>query len=191
MVSLASIADLSQLPAVDTTNDALAQIMLDAASTAIRDAAGCQISQETSTITVDALGGQRLKLPGVPVVSVASVLVDGASVTDWRLVQGGLWRRCGWGHHNSPVTVTVTYTHGFVAVPEDIKLLCCEFAAAGINAANESLEVKARLAYEGVDDYRVGFQQGADQLAGVMEIPPLTRDRLAARFGGQTFAVRA
>jgi hypothetical protein len=74
----------------------------------------------------------RLPLPKGPASSVSEVLVDGNATTDYDLVADVLIRTAvdattpfhvartpHWG--GTDVEVQVTYTHGFAAVPDDVK----------------------------------------------------------------------
>lgn len=183
---LASADDLSAR-GVDVSNAALVSAMLAAASEAVRDAAGCPISATTQTVALEAPSGAHLTLPSQPVTDVVAVLIDGSLVTDWRLASGALWRPGGWRSCGRPRLVEVTYTSGLETVPADIVDLVCQFAIAGINNAGEGS--RAGLAYESVDDYRVGFQQGEHATASPMEVPARTRLWLRQRFGGGAYVV--
>lgn len=184
LAPLATSADLS-VRGVEVSDSALVESKLAAASEAVREAAGSAISSTTSTVAVEAPRGNWLRLPSQPVTAVTSVTVDGEAVTDYRLISGALWRGGGWARSCVPAVVEVTFTHGFDEVPADIVELVCDFAIAGINNADEGARIG--LAYESIDDYRVGFTQGADAVASVMEVPQRTRAMLRARFGGGSY----
>jgi hypothetical protein len=191
-VALAPLAIQADLAArgVDA-NPVLAGKMLDAASRAVREAAGSVISQETSTIAIPGVKGRYLQLPSQPVRSVSAVLIDGAAVTDYKLTAGALWRYYGWMWPSAtwspgiwacaPTEVTVTMTHG-MDVPEDIVQLVCNLAIAGINTAARAPE--AGVTEEAIDDHRTVYATGADAAASVFELPDRTRLMLATRFGG-------
>lgn len=82
-------------------------------------------------VTLDASSTRVLLLPELPVVSVASVTVDGVVLTesvDYLVSANGVlastnrlrtWR--------SPAAVV--YTHGYATVPGDLKAICIEAAA--------------------------------------------------------------
>lgn len=182
---LATTADLTTL-GVDVSDAALAALALDAASAAVRDAAGSVISQVTATYDLQGNRSQWLDLSASPTVDVASVAIDDVPVTDYRLISGSLFRADGWGAC-LPTVVTVTATHGYAEVPADIKLLVCELAAAGMNAARDGIEVKTRMQSEGIDDYNVSFITGAEAMASVMDLPERNRARLRNRFGGGVY----
>lgn len=165
--------------------------LLAAASAEIRTAAGVPITRATWTATIPGTRGQWLQVPGQPVVSVTDVLIDDVEVTDWKLVGGLLWRERGWQTTCTPVNVTATITGGLLVAPKDLVDLTCSLVGTGIAAAEDGYESKAGKAYESIDDYRVGYEQGAGQTAGVMELPEATRRRLRARFGGGAGMVEA
>lgn len=175
---------------IDVSDLTLANTMLEVASALVRGAAGSPISRETSTIRYTGWQSERyLRLAGLPVVSVSTVLVDGTAVTDWRLADGRLWRRGGWGVDDGPADVDVTQVHGLLVVTADIVNLVCSYAAAGIAAAAEGFEAHAGKVAERIDDYSVQWAQGAESVASVMELPAGTRGWLSSQFGGSAAMV--
>jgi hypothetical protein len=189
LAPLATAADLD-VKGVEVTNTELVNLMLAAASSVIRDAAGSTISQATSTISVLAPQGRWLTLPG-PVTAVTSVLIDGTAVTDWKLVGGLLWRACGWAECE-PVPVTVAFTHGLVEVPADIVNLCADLAKLGIEAASDEpgtsnvLPASAVSASYAIDDYTERIQYAEDPRS-LMELADVTKAWLASRFGSGVY----
>lgn len=187
-MSLAPLtASLGDRPTPDGATTGLVMEMLTAASAEIREAAGSPITQATSTVKLLGVASQWLDLPGQPVQSVATVLLDGVAVTDWRLLGGRLWRAAGWSGC-SPVEVTITMTHGYAAAPDDIVALTRDLALAGINASLDGGGAKNGIQYEqeSIDDYShsTTYITGEDSTAGIMELPERTRSRLRQRFGG-------
>lgn len=66
-------------------------------------------------------GTDRLLLPAVPVTAVASVTVDGTSVTDWRLRgDAGILRRTA-GCWPDWAEVVAVVDHGYDPIPEDVQ----------------------------------------------------------------------
>lgn len=195
---LATTDDLD-VRGVDITDTAKVTAMLDAASAAIRDAAGSTISLETSTITIPGSSEEYLLLPGL-VRSVTSISVDGTALTtgDYTVVGSQVWRFGGWqsrltsetsfflpADRYRPGLVTVTYVHGYTEVPADIVDLCCDLATAGLLGNPSAAD--PRVTSESVDDYRVGFATGDDAVASVFELPERTKAWLRQRFGSQTY----
>lgn len=191
LTPLATSADLDARD-VDTTKTVLVDAMLEAATDAIRDAAGSAISRVISTVTLEGDQGKRLHLPAGPVHAVSAVSIDGVAVTDWRLVSGSLWRSHGWAGCE-PSLVEVTYDHGYDPVPADIVGLVCDFATAGILNAGEGTHAGLTGDSERIDDYSHWrqFAAGDDATASAMEVPAGTRRMLRQRFDGGVFVTGA
>lgn len=174
---------------------AQADAFLAAASEAVRDAAGYVISRTVSTVTFEAPSGPWLPLSW-PVVSVASVSVDGTVVDDWRLVDGRLWRQVGWrADRHEPSVVSVTLTHGYDPVPADIVDLVCAMVGSAVAASADGYQSTSGLQSRTrqVDDYRETdtYETGAAGVSGRMELPAPTRDWLRRRFSGAVFTTGA
>lgn len=190
---IATVADLTaRNVAVPAGVDAGS--FLEAAQDAVRDAAGVPITRETFTVTIGGRPDEWLPLPGQPVVSVTGVLIDGAAVTDWKLVDGQLWRADGWQTRcDEPSNVTATITGGLAAPPKDIVDLVCSLAGLGMSkAASGEYASVGDLVSVSIDDFteQHGNYGAKDRRAGPLELPPATRDWLAARFGGGAEFVR-
>lgn len=184
LAPLATTADLLTR-GFDLTNAALA---LDIASSLVRDAAGCPISAQTSTITLAGTRANLLELPG-PVTSVDTVTIDGQTVTDYETLPNGLWRRCGWAHGKHLTQVTVAYTYGLTAVPVDIVDLTCTLAKAWADHQTSGGGSTAGLLAVSIDDAREQYTaEAAGQLTGAF-IPEATREWLARRFSGSVAVV--
>lgn len=183
---LATTADLIAR-GIEVTDVTAANTFLQSASDEVRNAAGVPISRETFTIEIPGGCDQWLHLPGQPVVSVSLVEIDGDAVTDFKLVGGHLWRRLGWQTWE-PVTVTVALTGGLSEIPSDIVDLVCAMTGHALDEADEGgYASRGDESSERIDDYSVQFT-GTEKtrLAGPMELPEATRQRLRARFGGTT-----
>lgn len=194
LLPLATVEDLSSRGLVILDGESfIVDTYVHVASAAVREAAGSPISQTTSTVTVDSEAVQWLRLPGPPVTAVASVKLDGAAVTDWRLRSGMLWRAAGWTGTDGPSEAEVTYTHGLPNVPADIVDLVCRMVAAALAAYRsepDGLGLAARdVRSERIGDYSVTY--GDTGLITEMELPDYLVERLAARFGGGAGVVRS
>jgi len=193
LTPLAGVPDLlAHAPAGFSPDMSKAFAKLDAASDAVRDAAGSPITQAESTVRIVAAGcGSWLDLPGKPVVSVSSVTIEGEPVTGWRLLGSRLYRAGEWAH-GGPVEVQVTMVHGFAEAPADVVALVCDFAIAAL--LNES-GARAGVTSQGysIDDYRenLAFDQGPHGTSSVIEIPAGTRAMLRQRFGAAAFVTGA
>lgn len=198
-MALAALATIADLTARGLTVEAgqettVATTYLDVASTAVRDGAEVPISQATSTVTLEGPESQWLTLPGPPIVSVASVEIDGEAATDWRLRNHRLWRQCGWRSDCGPSEVEVVQTHGLDPVPSDIVDLVCRITAAALadyradpdgTAGLDAADIRS----ERIGDYAVTY--GSHGLITTMELPDYLRERLAARFGGGAALLRS
>lgn len=191
---LATVADLEERN-IAVPDGVEPSTFLASAAAAVRDAAGVPITRETVTVTVPGTDGVYLDLPCPPVVSVADVLLDDTPVSDWKLVGGRLWRRAGWeAVCGEPSNVTLTITGGLLDVDKDVVDLVCSLAAYGMNlAAGGEYATAGDLVSVSIDDYteQHGNYAAGDRLAGPMELPEATRDRLRARFGGSVTSVRS
>lgn len=186
-MALTPLAEPGDLPSVwQVHTDAERAILV--ASAAIRDAAGVAISEETSTVVIPATTGTLLGLPG-PVTDVDSVLFDGDALSSdyYEVLSNGLWRRGGWGC--DPVPVTVTYTHGLAVVPDDIVDLTCQLAAAWLAHNDLGGGSTAGLTSARLDDAAETYDNESAGQVSPVYIPQVTRNWLAARFGGGAVVV--
>lgn len=190
MQPLATRVDLANR-GISASSEALADALLEAVSAAIRDAAGSPITQETSTVTMWTEPARRIELPARPVISVASVSVDGEPVADWTLRGSALWRSEPWQARSEPPReLVVTFTHGYATVPADIVQLACVLVAAGLAAADgDGFGANRGKTYTSIDDYREGFATGSTEVVDPTEIPERTRLALRRRFGRLSSAV--
>ncbi|MCI0384584.1 hypothetical protein [Streptomyces sp. CNQ085] len=191
---LATVADLEARGlTVEESELTVTGTYLDVASAIVREAAGCPISQTTSTVEVEGDLGPWLSLPGPPVTDVSAVAIEEEAVTDWRLRSGRLWRAAGWAQDCDPSEVTVTYTHGLPTVPPDIVDLVCRLAAAsligyrGSDSTGENLGARVPM-QERIGDWSATYSY-VEKVAET-ELPRQAREQLRARFGGGTGTVR-
>lgn len=169
-------------------------VFLDVASEEVRQAAGSNITETTGTVSLVGRHDVWLRLPGAPVTAVSTVTKDGTALTDWKLADGRLWRRNGWGgtYRGEPAVVAVTYTYGLATVPADIVDLVCTMVAAA-KSALDSADDGEGLAYDNgrlqsitIDGFSETYATSAEAMSAVtaMTLPTRARQRLAARFGG-------
>jgi hypothetical protein len=163
-------------------------------------AAGAPIIQATSTVQLAAFDGQLLRLPGLPIQSVQSVtsIDNGSAITDWKLVTSGLYRRDGWGASDvpgleGPQIVSVTYTHGLAACPDDVAELVVSMVIAGLDAyrSGDLGLNNGRFASVAVDDFKEAYATGIDvEAVTPMTLPSRTKNWLSAQFGNGAQVVR-
>ena len=99
----------------DGSDDALLTQLINQASADIESRCNRTLTRETRTNeTYDCTGGTRLYMDLYPIYSVASVTVEGETVTDYQVqsATGYLDREDGWNGE-----VKVTYTGGYLLEP--------------------------------------------------------------------------
>lgn len=183
-MALPDLASVTDLSARDIAYTSVHTTMLTVASSIVRGAAGSPILETTSTVSLWALDESRwLDLPGRPVTAVSAVVHDGDTLaaSDYKLVDGRLWRSTGWGSCE-PTEVVVTMTHGLAEVPPHIVQLVCDLAVSAAAVAPSGAH-DPRVVAERIDDYSVTFADGAEAVATAVELPRLTRAWLRAQFG--------
>lgn len=188
MADLITPEDLEkyQLEGLDFTSSRAATF-ISSASEAVIDAAGSPILHERSVVELPAMHSKILRLPGLPVTEVHSVVVGGAVLTGWTRINAGIYRPDSWSRYGLEV-VTVDYTHGLPAVPADIKDLVGRMVIAALLAAQDGADGlslnNGRLSSFAIDDYREAYATGEEvEAVTEMTLPERTRQRLAKRFG--------
>jgi hypothetical protein len=165
------------------------------------DAASAAFALEAATAVVQATVRQRLvlvtddtavvpgsydnwlRLPERPVVSVASVSLDGTALSlgtasgTYRLRGGQLWRDLGWlAAVCEPSDVTVVYSHGYGINDQGLQL-ARGFTATLAAGSYESLG--GAVQREQIDDYSVAYAAAAGQ----METTPAMSTALRRQYG--------
>lgn len=166
MASFATSADLAarlQRSFSETEKDQAEQL-LAGATARIRAITDQWISWVEDDVWVtDAPVSDVLWLPQRPVSTVASVLVDGVAVTDWRLRGSRLLRSGVWSDGCAPVEVQVTYSHGYVLDDEHLALAkdaCLAIAA-------QRMSNPAGYKSESIDDYSRTFSEDDTDWSGL------------------------
>lgn len=126
-----------------------------------RMAGGQRIVDATSTAVIDVTDpcDLYLPLPQWPVISVASVSLDGMTLTlgmDVFLRRQMLWRSAGWMNRWSPPSqATVTWRHGYVAGSQWLEL----GRAHALSLARMGWGNPSGVTSEAIDDYRVTYAE--------------------------------
>lgn len=165
--------------------------LLNAASDAVRDAAGCQITYGESTIVLVVDDPCEIDLPAGPVAGVSAVMVAGSPVTGWSkigdtlIMQRTRWTEC------LPVEVTVTYTHGYPVVPADIVDLVCAVTSMSFADSGDGYGGAGRLGSFKLGEFSETYihPAGTDSPSPVA-LPDSVRARLRARFGGAAVVIK-
>lgn len=150
MVQFATADEFAERFGLTLTADESSRVsgLIGRASALIQDAAKQQIVLVTDDVlTLNGTRKERVTLPERPVVSVASVTLDGETLTegtDWFLADDQIVRRrtafvdgfgsafldapflLGSGFGFPSQTLVVTYTHGFATIPGSVKEICLE-----------------------------------------------------------------
>lgn len=154
-----------------------ATLLVECATGVVQGVTGQRLVRLTTTPTLPGVCSQWLNLPQWPVVSVATVVLDGVTITDWRKNGVRLWRAAGWQPSLvQPVEVAVTYTHGYLSTDQYLQAargavlsLCAPFYSNPDGAGS----VK-------IDDYAATF---AAMQSSMNANEPL-KDALRAQYGG-------
>lgn len=173
MADLATVEDLMAFLQIDEPHLDSAVLGLRDASAAIRNYTRQYIELvEDDEITLDSSGGTRLFLPELPVVEVSEVIEDGETLTtddDYKLGQHGILHRIGAKWKAGIQIVTVTYSHGYETIPDDITAIATRAASrsyqAGVKAAEN--EGVPGIVSKSLGDFSVSF--GAESGGGVGE----------------------
>lgn len=177
MANFAEVADIEAFLQVEISTAvqiASATRALEEATTAIKNYTEQYIELvEDEEITIDTIGGTRIFLPELPVVSVASVIEDGNTLTaddDYKLGQHGILYRIGGDEWPDDIqAVTITYTHGYATIPDDIVKVATRAASRAYQAGLRAAESEAVLgvASKSLGDFSVSF--GSESGGGVGE----------------------
>jgi len=148
---------------------------IDEATAAIQDYTGQTLDQvDDDEVTLDCVGGTRILLPELPVISVSSVIEDDEALDeddDWKLGQHGILHRIGGPWAAGVQIITVTYSHGYDSdsIPQLIQDVATRAAARAYQAGVRAAEVGAVPGVNAVSlgDYSVSF--GSEQSVGAGE----------------------
>ena len=139
---LADPEDLALRTGVDAANTLLL-LRLRQATNRFRTAVGYPVSLQVDDVYfISGRGGSALLLPGRPIVGDPVVEVDGTAVTDFQVGRrsGTLRSDAGWA--DGLENIKVTYTHGYLDIPEDIQEAVLDVASlvmGGLIAGVESI----------------------------------------------------
>lgn len=172
MPPLATTEDPRRFTGVSWPDEAAAQALVDAATSAVRSYCGWTITEEINAeVVVDAIGGRVLTVPCLHVTAVHEVRVRGELVTDYEWSASGvLYRAVGWPA--ALRSVAVIYTGGFAVAPPELTALVCGLAG--------RLTTPAGVASWTVGSQTVTFNSEAGPGLSTMEEAVLDRYRIVA-----------
>lgn len=148
-----------------------------ACKVAVQDGIPPTLRLETvaQTVELDAYQ-EKIILLRHPVISIASVIEDGATLTvsaDYRLTGSLLLRRSGGSksHWPSGVDIVTTYAAGFETVPDDLEFAARKFVTEEWQSGSRDRLLKSKTV-EGVDSHEWWVDPTKDQVipADVMTI---------------------
>jgi hypothetical protein len=170
------VADLLQVEIETAAQIRSAQRAVAEATEAIRNYCQQVISLVVNDeITLDVGAGQDvLFLPELPVIEVSEVIEDGDTLTagsdeDYQLGRYGVLHRIGQNWAEGVQTVTVTYTHGYATIPQDVRDVATRAASRVYQAGLKSAELEGIAGVQAMSlgDYSVTF--GSEGGGGVSE----------------------
>lgn len=142
-------------PLTTTADDALLARLVTAASAFIQTWLGRTIAATSYSETRNGFGGTRLFLRHRPVVSVASLTIDGIDVPPAAgpgqpgyLFDDGSLYLAGYAFSRGGQNVTVAYTAGYAATPPEIEQACIELVALRYKERDRIGQVSKNLAGE-------------------------------------------
>ncbi|OGC95309.1 MAG: hypothetical protein A2W25_05175 [candidate division Zixibacteria bacterium RBG_16_53_22] len=175
----ATIQDIEAFLQIEITTPAQilsAQRALIEATAAIRNYTHQYLGRvDDDAITLDSKGWTRMFLPELPVIDVSAVVEDGETLTvddDYKLGQYGVLHRIGQKWASGIQIITITYSHGYETIPDDIVAVCTRAASRGYQAglrAADSAGVMG-VASKQLGDFSVSFvsEAGGGVGEGVM-----------------------
>lgn len=179
MANFATVEDIEAFLQVEistATQITAAERALTEATAAIRNYCHQYLEKvEDEEITLDSTGGTRLFLPELPVTEVASVVEDDEALTvddDYKLGQYGILHRIGQKWAEGIQIVTITYSHGYATIPDDIIAVATRAASRGYQAGLRASDDQAVVGVQAksLGDYSVSYgnEQGGELGEGVM-----------------------
>lgn len=164
---LSDIEDFLQTEIDTPAKAASAKRALVEATAAIRNYTRQHIEYvEDETITLDCAGGTKLFLPELPVVEVSAVVEDDETLTvtdDYKLGQYGILHRINAKWASGIQIITVTYSHGYSQIPDDIIAVATSAASRRYQMGLRSADSQGvpGIASKSLGDFSVSFQSEA------------------------------
>jgi hypothetical protein len=190
---LATAADLGNLLGV-TVDAGQAGVLLECATAVVQEAAGRQrlVAVAGDVLTIMGTTDSWLDLPQRPVTAVASVVLDGVTLTAGAAGSGGatyrrvgdrLWRGDGWQTYaGEPSSVVVTHSHGFTAGVQDLQLA----RSAVLGLVRPFVDNTTGAVQVRIDDYAATY----DAMMARMEASPYLARALERQYGRRAGLVR-
>ena len=183
-----------------------ATLLIECATAVVQEACDGQriVEVDGDTLSIAGYTDSWLPLPQIPVISVASVTMDGQILTvgtDYKVFGAKLWRLQGWqlnygrpwelagypyyGYGNTPAAMTwplqepsqlsIVYSHGIPSGDQRLQF----GRAAALGLAGAVYNTTPGTASERIDDYSVTYEA----MAARMEAAPHLKAALAKKYG--------
>ncbi|HYM30436.1 MAG TPA: hypothetical protein VEU47_04005 [Candidatus Cybelea sp.] len=155
LTTLANVKAWFSPPLTATTDDALLTRLVTAASQFIQTWLGRTIAETAYVETRNGAGGTRLFLRNRPVVSVASLAVDGVAIAPSSgpgqpgyLFDDSAVYLTGYAFTRGAQNVAVAYTAGYAATPPELEQACIALVALRYKERDRIGQVSKNLAGE-------------------------------------------
>ncbi len=179
MANFATLANIEAFLQIEITTPAQiasANRALSEATAAIRNYTHQFLERvDDEAITLDSRGWERLFLPELPVIDVTVVVEDGETLIptdDYKLGQYGVLHRIDQKWAEGIQIVTITYSHGYDTIPDDIVAVCTRAASRGYQAGLRAADTAGVMgvASKQLGDFSVSFvsEAGGGVGEGVM-----------------------
>ncbi|MFO7740822.1 MAG: phage head-tail connector protein [Anaerolineae bacterium] len=137
-----------------------------------------QVTDDEYTFDVPGFYHKKLFLPELPVTDVKSVVEDGEALDegddeDYQLGRDGVLHRIDDYWEKGVQIVTVTYTHGYTTLPDDVVAVCTRAAARVYQAGLRASEAEGvpGVASKSLGDFSVSYTSGGGGVGeGVMGV---------------------
>lgn len=177
----ASVDDLADLLGEELTGSRLAQaaLSLEIASAQIQGWTRQRLERVVNDVVVlRGTTGWELELPERPVVAVGAITIDEVpvSASSYNVAGPVIVRSLGWS--GPTASVSVTYTHGYDPIPDDIRVATLQLAMGGFTNPQG-------IRQESVGTYSVTYEAGGgDSTAPILQ----SLNRYRRRVGSTSIA---
>jgi hypothetical protein len=180
MANFASVADVAAFLQVEISTPgqvAACEWALTEASAAVR--AYCRqmielVEDDEITLDYRIYGSNRLLLPELPVVEVASIVENGVTLTegDYKLGSNGILHRVGSYWYYGVQTIAIKYSHGYDPIPDMIVAVTVRAASRAFQAGLRAADADGVLGVQSksLGDFSVAYTADAASGEGSMGV---------------------
>lgn len=188
LATLQDLADALQVPLADVPAGT-GTLLLECATAVVQEAAGGQriVQVVGDPATLIGTTDSWLDLPQIPVTAVASVTLDGTTLTagtlnpsHYALRGNRLWRTDGWQTYvGQPSDVVVVNTHGYATGSQELQF----GRGVVLSLAKNQFVNPSGVSSESIDDYNVTYQAMAAELEAAGFVKAAIRRKYGRRGG--------